>query len=292
MAFPSIQNPLDWTTQCWNIAMGSRVNADDATWLAGPIGGIGETAEEFIERMARENNLAIRRNAPGTGLLESFDGWGMAVNARVADFYRRTSDYEFEVRSTWKPVFGSLGYLVARLFSRRVRQLDLPRVANSETTKFRSEIIKLVDGDGHEAHTIWYRTLEKTGEVVFYGIYGTTRMPSGERCVKAVFPLPRGNATVIFRVKSDPHGNLELLSSGRSHGDPGFYFLVEDRLGCLWKHYLPSMRESIRVRDSGDGNLEAEHSLTLWSLAVYKMWYRIQKKSMDPGTEEGFPWKG
>jgi hypothetical protein len=292
MAFPSFQNPLDWITQCWNITLGSKVNADDAAWLAGPIGGIGETPEEFIERMALERNLAIRRNAPGSGLIESFDPWGILVNARVADFYRRTSDYEFKVKSAWRPVFGSLGYLVARLFSRRVQQLNLPRAASVEVTAFRSEIIKLIDGDGHEAHTIWHRSLEKTREVVFYGIYGVTRIPSGELCVKAVFPLPRGNATVIFRVKSDPQGNLELLSSGKLHGDPGFYFLVEDRCGRLWKHYLPSMRECIRVRESGDGSLEAEHSLTLWSLAVYKMRYSIQRKRTDTRTEEGPPSNG
>ena len=277
MAIPTWQNPLDWITQCWNIALGSKVDADDATWLSGPVGEIGESPDEFIGRMARETNLMVRRNPPGSGLIESFDPWGIHVNPSVAGFYRRTSEYEFKVRSAWKPVFGSLGYLVALFFSRRVQQLNLPRSTNGGEIAFRSDIIKLVAGDGTDVHTIWHRSLKGTGEIVFYGIYGVARIPSGELCVKAVFPLPRGNATVIFRVRSDPQGNLELVSFGRCHGDPGFYFLVEDRRGCLWRHYLPSLKETIRVRETGNGALEAEHSMTLWSFAVYKMSYRIER---------------
>ena len=95
--------------------------------------------------------------------------------------------------------------------------------------------------------------------------------------MKAIFPLPRGSATVVFHVGSDSKGNLELLSSGKIDGDPGFYFLVEDRR-TLWKHFLPSMKERIFVSEDEGCNLKAEHTMSLWSLKVYSMSYRIKKK--------------
>ncbi|MBX3746294.1 MAG: hypothetical protein KF833_13390 [Verrucomicrobiae bacterium] len=183
----------------------------------------------------------------------------------------------------WKPGFGTLGYLVARLFSRRIQQLNLPHGSNREII-FNSELIQLCDQDGRIQYTIWHRSIGDTGEVVFFGIYSTCRIPSGEACVKVTFPLPCGSATVIFRPQSDPQGGLLLVSSGESDGDPGFYFLVQDRQGCVWKHYLSGFREGIVVREARDGSLTAEHTLRLWSLCVYSMKYSME--DMTSGTAE------
>ena len=109
MAFPTWQNPLDWITQCWNIALGKKVNTQEDGWLVGPIGAIAETAEHFIERISSENNLRIQKNEPGSGLISDFADWNIPINSKVADFYRRTSEYDLEVQSSWKPVFGTLG---------------------------------------------------------------------------------------------------------------------------------------------------------------------------------------
>lgn len=277
MALPTRQDPRDWTTQYWNILMGRKVDAQRDGWLLGPIGGIGEDAGRFIERIAGERGLRIERNLPGSGLVERPEEWGIPLRPGIADFYTRTTDYRLAVRTLWTPLFGSFGYLVAKLFSRRIQQLNLPR-GGGDDTPFETEIIKLVDGDGHPEFTIWHRSLRETGEVVFSGIYTSCRLPSGECCVKVIFPLPRGSATVIFRPESDAQGNLSLVSSGRKYGDPGFYFLVEDRQGCLWKHYLPSVRENILISERGDGVLEAEHTLRLWSLKVFRMIYGIARE--------------
>ncbi len=281
MAFPTKQNPLDWTTQYWNIVLGKRVDFDADTWLLGPMGRIEEEADRFVERMAKENKLVITRNLSHAGLVESMDEWPVSLSPKIRDFYLRTSDYELAVQSIWKPVFGSLGYLVAKLFSRRIQQLNLPQNTRDRALAFDSEIIKLVDHTGRVEFTIWRRRIRDTGETVFFGIYTTCRIPSGEFCVKAVFPLPRGCATVIFRTQSDSTGNLSLISSGKKYGDPGFYFLVEDRKGCLWKNYLPSLRERIIVTEGGDGTLIAEHTLKLWSFQVYSMIYSIEKKPQE-----------
>jgi len=281
MAFPTRQDPRDWITQYWNIILGRKVDAKEDAWLVGPIGSIKEDAGGFIERIAGERGLRIERNLPGSGLVETLDDWGIPVRPGIADFYRRTTDYRLSVRTSWRPVFGSLGYLVAKLFSRRIRQLNIPRDDIGGEVAFETEILKLIDGKGSPEFTIWHRSLRETGEAVFFGIYTSCRIPSGEFCVKVILPLPRGSATVIFRPESDAQGNLLLVSSGRKSGDPGFYFLVEDRQGCLWKHYLPGVRESILISESGDGVLMAEHTLRLWSLKAFSMTYRIAEKRME-----------
>jgi len=171
MALPTWQNPLDWLTQCWNIALGKRARPVEDNWLIGPIGAVAEQAETFIDRLSSEKRLSIQRNEPGAGLIDSMAEWGIPLNSSVADFYTKTSDYDFEVSNSWKPVFGSLGYLVAKLFSRRIQQLNLPRAGAGEMIVLRSEIIKLLEADGRTACTIWHRSIRNTGEVVFYGIY-------------------------------------------------------------------------------------------------------------------------
>lgn len=282
MPFPAKQNPLDWTTQWWNILLGKKVDPVADAWLLGPTGNIGENAEEFINRLAVENRLDIRRNAPGAGLLDSLDEWG-SVRPQVAAFYQRTSEFELETKGIWKPVFGSLGRLVAKLFSRRIQQLNLPHAKPGQPVAFTSDIIQLVNGEQLPVYTIWHRSLKETGEVVFYGVYTRCRLPSGELAVKAIFPLPRGNATVVFRATVDAQGNLDLLSAGQDYGEPGFYFLVEDSSGCLWKHYLPSFRENIRVFEDDHGVLQAAHSMSLWSRQVYHLNYRITEKQPPTG---------
>lgn len=113
MAFPTWQNPCDWVTQCWNIALGKRMRPGLDDWLLGPVGEIGESADDFVARHAREHGWTVRRGDPDAGLIEPAADWGLPLNDDVADFYARTGAYAFEVRGSWKPVFGSLGYLVA-----------------------------------------------------------------------------------------------------------------------------------------------------------------------------------
>ena len=273
--FPQRQNLFDWITQCWNIALGKRVAREGDAWLLGPIGAVNEGVSQFIQRIADQEGLAIQRNVPGSGLVESMDDWAVSVSPGIKDFYRRTSDFKLSVTMVWKPGFGTLGYLVAKLFSRRIQQLNLPQGSSDEII-FNSDFFRLSDGDGRVRYTIWHRSIRATGEVVFFGIYSTCRIPSGEVCVKVVFPLPCGSATVIFRPQCDQQGGLLLVSSGKRDGDPGFYFLVQDRRGCVWKNYLPSLRESILVSEGRDGSLSAEHTLRLWSLSVYSMKYSIE----------------
>ncbi|MCJ8331080.1 MAG: hypothetical protein HRT89_09265 [Lentisphaeria bacterium] len=279
MAFPKSQNPLDWLTQLWNIILGRRVNVDDDNWLLGPIGDIGGIADKFIARVAEEENLTIEINAPDSGLVDGFDDLAKSLNPKIEEFYKRTINFDLDVWTQWKPVFGSFGYIVYKLFSQRIQQLNLPQSSMDTALGIKSDIISLVDSDGKTVYRIWYRRLKKNDEVVYAGIYTQCRIPSGENCLKVIFPLPQGSATVVMRMSCDSDGNLELESKGKKYGDPGFYFIVKDRKGGLWKHYLPSFHERINVFEDEEGTLRADHAMSLWNCRAYDLHYKMSKKA-------------
>jgi len=277
MAFPKRQNLFDWSTQLWNIVLGRRVVAGEDDWLVGPIGQIGSSAREFVQRIASENDLEIRTDAPGAGLLPGFEDWGFEINRKVAEFYHQTGSYKFLVRSLWEPNFGFAGELITILFSRRIEQFNLPNARSGEEIAFKSELFQLINREGKVVYTVWLRSIADTGEMVFYGVYSICQLPSGALGVRSVFPLPQGNATVVFNITGDASGDLDLVSVGKGYSEAGFYFIVEDLKGQCWKHYLPSLRQWIRVFEDEHSGLRAEHLMMLWSFPVYRMLYTIQK---------------
>lgn len=278
MGLPAKQNLLDWITQCWNIGLGKRVNLENDSWLIDPIGEIGETNDQYLERISLNEKLIVKKNEIGFGLIESFEYWPSRTNNQIKEFYRNTLAFEMSCQTSWKPGFATFGYLISMLFSRRLQQLNLPESTSESSLGIESEIIKLTDDEDKTKYTIWHRYLRDSKATVFFGIYSNCRLPSGECCVKASFPLPQGSASVIFRIENDESGNLNLISSGTKYGDPGFYFIVKDSSGFLWKHYLPNFSEKISFSHVEDGILHAEHKLKLWSFRVYDISYDIKAR--------------
>jgi hypothetical protein len=95
--------------------------------------------------------------------------------------------------------------------------------------------------------------------------------------MKVVFPLPRGNATVMMGLTVGDDGSLTLLSKGRKFGDPGFYFLLIDAKGSHHARYLPSMQEYIKVFVDEEGVMRADHVLSLWRKKALHLHYRMNK---------------
>jgi hypothetical protein len=119
MALPKAQKPQDWLTQLWNIVLGSKVDLQKDRWLLEPMGEIGGIADRFIDRLAEEKQLTIHRNLPDSGLCDGFDAFAdvKGLNQKIDDFYQRTCNFDLEVWTQWKPIFGSFGYLVYKLFN-------------------------------------------------------------------------------------------------------------------------------------------------------------------------------
>jgi hypothetical protein len=270
----------DWVTQQWVRLTGRRISLGEHPWLQGPAGAPAGIGPDFYERLASQLGLAIAADGE-RGLMPSFSeltGPGFdaaAVDPRIVDFYQRTSGYRLDAWSHWCGLFRPFGWLLAILFSRRLQQLNIP-LSPLETSKgLKSRIVSLVDpGSGEVRHTGWVREISENQRVVYVGDYSTCSIPGMEgRCVKVVFPLPNGSATVVLRPEAREDGSLLLHSSGRRFGDPGFYLVVHDGPKA-WVRYLPTMRELIHVYVE-QGELHTDHLFRIWGIKYLQLHDRL-----------------
>ena len=276
----TMQKFQDWFTQQWVILTGRKINPNKEDWLMGPFGELNGIGEGFIDQLAEKENLSIHRNLKSKGLLASIQQLNLSddeiknLSQKVIDFYEKTSNYELEFNVKWNAFFKLFVYIVNRLFSKRINQLNIP-LQNNIQEKLSSEIIQLSDNITNEVkYTIWLRKIETTGQVIYSGIYGTCTLPSNQTCVKAVFPLPKGNATVIMKPSVGKNNELILDSSGKRFGDAGFYFLLNDSKNNYWAKFVSSFTDELIIRENGE-NLIATQTLKLWNLKVAEFNFKI-----------------
>lgn len=277
------QSFQDWITQQWVILFGQKIDKLEHKWLLGPFGELNGIGVKFIKQLANKENLVIDNQKNGKGLIQSINQLNLSekelevLSKNIIDFYQSTSDYKLKLKVKWNPFFKIFGLLLRVIFSKRIQQLNVPitSIENSETLK--SEIIHLKDKNTNEVkRTIWLRAYQTTGQVVYSGVYETCVIPSGKTCIKAIFPLPNGSATVILTPKVGKNGELILESAGNRIGDSGFYFLLKDSKGQLWSKYIKSFKDKLVVRSENE-NITASQTLTLWNLRVLKFEYKIKK---------------
>lgn len=277
------QSFQDWITQQWVILFGQKIDKLEHKWLLGPFGELNGIGVKFIMQLANKENLVIDNQKNGKGLIQSINQLNLSekelevLSQNVIDFYQNTADYKLKLKVKWNPFFKIFGLLLRVIFSKRIQQLNVPirSIENSETLT--SEIIHLKDKKTNEVkRTIWLRAFQSTEQVVYSGVYETCVIPSGKTCIKAIFPLPNGSATVILTPKVGKNGELILESAGNRIGDSGFYFLLKDSKGQLWSKYIKSFKDKLVVRSENE-NITATQTLTLWNLRVLKFEYEIKK---------------
>jgi len=280
-AYPS-QRFQDWVSQQWCIWRGQRIDPQSTNWLMGPFGNVDSIADDFIARLAEDEHLDIERKVKTGGLLSSIKELNLPeseferLSPQVIDFYENTTQYDLELWIEWSTYFRPFGGLVQYLYSRRLKQLNLPLRPLETSRGINSELIMLRDSQSGEVkYTVWYRVLRSNNHVIYSGVYSTCVLPCGKACVKAIFPLPRGNATVIMSPTVGPNGELHLDSSGEKFGDPGLYFLLEDSKGGYWAQYIRSFREHIEVFADDRDELRAEHSITLWKQRMLEIHFKM-----------------
>lgn len=271
----------DWLTQQWVILTGRKMDASDYEWLTGPFGGMNEIGGGYIKDLAEKENLIIQRNSKNSGLISSVQNLKLTRNnlsEKVIDFYENTSCYDFDFKVKWNPFFRIFGALINYLFSNRIEQLYIPVKNITNPEPIDSELISLCYPDSMEMkYKIWLRTFKSGNRVIFSGIYDLCNLPSGETVVKAIFPLPNGNATVLMNAEVSERGELILISSGRKIGDSGFYFLLRDSNENLHTRFIRSFRSKLTVGEKGN-HLVAKHQFSLWHLCVFEFSYRIKKR--------------
>jgi hypothetical protein len=283
LAYP-MQKFQDWFTQQWAIFRGTKIDPNNYSWLIGPFGNLNGIGEDFIHQLAAKENLNIQRDINSQGLIPSIEMLNLSENEqsklsrKAIDFYENTSNYNLNLKVKWNPFFKIFGILVNKLFSHRINQLNIPVENDKNTESIKSELITLSHtNSGKRKYTIWLRTSTTSGRVMYSGIYGTCVLPSGKTCIKAIFPLPQGNATVIMNPSVGENGELILESIGKKIGDAGFYFLLRDLRGNYWAQFISSFRDRLTIKEDND-ELYAEQILTLWGQRVLKMTYKIELK--------------
>lgn len=282
-AYP-MQKFQDWFTQQWVILRGRKIDPDAYPWLTGPFGFQDITGEDFIQQFAAKERLIIERNNETRGLIPSIEMLGLSdydisnVSKEVIAFYEHTAAYHLDLSVNWHPFFKMFGILLHKLFSNRINQLNIPIAPIQHKESLKSDIITLLDPQSKEVkYTFWFRSVRSTAQVIYSGVYGVCTLPSGQVCIKAVFPLPNGNATVIMTPKAGQNGTLILDSSGTKFGDPGFYFLLKDSKGAIWSQFIRSFRDRLIIGAAND-IVSAEQTLTLWRRRVLTFNYTIKAR--------------
>lgn len=281
------QNIQDWITQQWVILFGRRIDKKEHEWLLGPFGNTNGIGLKFINQLAEKEQLIIDKNKKDKGLIQAINQLNLSkddlnlLSKDVIDFYENTSNYDFDLKVKWNPFFKGCGILLKFLFSNRIEQLNVPIENIKDSRALTSKIIHLIDAKTNDIkRTVWLRTFRATGQVVYSGVYETCVIPTGQTCIKAIFPLPNGNATVILNPSVEKNGDLILKSSGIKFGDSGFYFLLNDSKGNLWAKYIKSFEDKL-VASSKNDRIFVEQTLTFWKLKVLKFEYNIKKTTHD-----------
>jgi hypothetical protein len=266
----------------------------DMEWLAGPLGGdvIGDAP--YGETAAREQ-LTVERDARDGGLIPDFTALTLdvtRVHPLVREFYEHTTRFTLDVWSkSYFPLNVGLWLLVTTI-SRQVNQLNFPLSPLDVARGMSSEIILMRRRDGSVRYTGWFRTLAGQRRALYTGFYMTERAPHEPgRCVKVVFPMPRGNATVILRASLDDTGALTLDSKGRRFGEAGFYRVQarDDERARVWR--VRTLREHFRVYVDAAGVLRCDHVVKFWGLRVLALHYKMTRIAQGSGrvADDGAP---
>jgi len=263
---------------------GRVVRASQEPWLCGPVGGDYIGDRPYEEVAARENLELVRRASTG-GLVPDFavlNGPGFQVDAlrpEVRHFYEHTASYRMDV---WSDTFfpGNIGlWLLVTTISRKYNQLNFPLHALAAAKGIDSEIVLLKERDGTVRYAGWYRRLAEKGRTIYTGFYMTARAPQCDTpCVKVVFPMPAGNATVILKPSIEADGDLRLSSRGARFGDAGFYrirHLGDDRL-LVWR--VVTLNEEFRVYLDDNKVLRCDHSVRFLGMPILHLHYRIEQR--------------
>ena len=257
----------------------------DLRWLEGPIGGdlIGDAP--YQEVAAREG-LTVERRSQAGGLVPDWTSLACAgfdpagTHPQVREFYERTTEFAMDVWSkTYFPMNVGLWLLVTTI-SRQVNQLNFPLSSIDAALGMGSEIIMLRRPDGAVRYTGWFRTLGDPPRVLYTGFYMVERAATdGAPCVKVVFPMPRGNATVVLQPRTEPDGSFVLESGGGKFGGPGFYRVVERDADRLRVWHVRGMKERFRLYVDAAGFLRCDHTVRFLGLPVLRLHYKIVRRA-------------
>ena len=283
MTAPSLgKHPLDRFSQALMIATSRRVPRDTVPWLLGPASGEDVVGHGWVERTAEGLGGRTSRD-PANGLLPSFaalrgpDFEPDDVDPRIVDFYEHTASWTLDLWSEWCPIAWPFGLAITRLWSKRLQQLSLPMRPLDVSMGMDSEVVHIHDADDAVVGAAWLRTMRKTGETTYSGLYGVAALPEGEQpVVRVVFPLTVGWLPVFLTPSVEPDGTFHLHSRTGPFGAEGAYLLLDRTDGTVNVRRLPIV-EHFRVFVDEDGDVRCDHDLRLRNMPAVRLHYRMRK---------------
>ncbi|MBO0854744.1 MAG: hypothetical protein J2P18_13405 [Nocardia sp.] len=274
---------VDRATRWWWRRSGRVVDLDDAdAWLRAPmiVDPNAAVGDRWLGAEADRGGGRVL-SGPDAGLLP--DPSALAgprfdpdrLNAGVRDFYQHTARWRMEAWVQWTPIFAPGGWLVTRLFGRRVGQLALPVRPLDTARGIDSRVETVVDRDGAHQGSAWLRTSRLTGEYIYSGFYRTTLLPgSSQPRVHVSFPLPMGNVQVFLLPAHGPDGSLRLLSPPGPFGGDGAYITVADS-ERVWAARIPVHEEFHVYADGSEQVLRTDHTLKLYGATALRLHYLL-----------------
>lgn len=260
----------------------------DIPWLVGPIGR-AKIGDATYREVCEAEGLSLERHARNGGLVQSFEDLRSKsfdperVHPLVRDFYEHTTEYAMDVWSRAHFPASIAMWLLVKTISRQVNQLNFPLSPLDTARGLLSEIITMRRPDGSVRYTGWFRTLAQDDNVLYTGFYMTETSPAlGVPCVKVVFPMPNGNATVVLRPEATADGALILDSSGQRFGDAGFYRMQAAGEGALRVWQIRTLKELFRVFVDESGTLRCDHTVRFLGLPVLSLHYKIFRRAPAP----------
>ncbi|MEO0899741.1 MAG: hypothetical protein AAFY71_25240 [Bacteroidota bacterium] len=269
---------------------GKSVAIKDAPWLEGMIGPEGEIGDKPYQMLAKKEGLSLVQSPKGA-LVKDFDQLNSPsfdvnfCDPKVRHFYENTALYDMDVWSESRFPGRLFLWLIVNTVSRYMNQLNFPVLGLEMSKGMSSEIISLQDSTGKTMHTGWYRRLKENGRVIYTGFYSTVNPPElNGACIKVVFPLPKGNATVILKPYLDEKNRFVLVSDGKKFGEQGFYRIVSQRRDHYKVMQLKRLKEKFTVYTDPEGVLRCDHSVHFWGMVMLRLHYRMNLKKKPKPT--------
>ncbi len=272
----------------WISLTGKRVAIADYPFLDGPMAEGNVVGEDFYAEYAKKKGLEITRSRD-LGLVDDFsllldpkNPLTKKLNPLVAEFYEHTGRYKLDVWSQWFSFMRPFARILIQSVSSRMNQLNIPLDSLETSHGMGSDIIRLTSKDGQQKLTCWLRKTLKSNQVVYAGFYSDIYIEElGQHFVRVVFPLPKGNVTVVLSAELDEDGSMKLVSHGKKIGEPGYYRLRKSKDGFVKVKFLP-LKEIIHVFEDKEGVMRTDHVFYFWGIKLLHLHYKISEARRSP----------
>ncbi|MFX4271615.1 hypothetical protein ACQBAR_00025 [Propionibacteriaceae bacterium Y1685] len=270
---------------------GRRVDlAGEHRWLDAPTttaptvadGWVTDAASRWGAALVEERDtgliadLSVFDRPPGSTGRDDLGFSAAALQPAIRDFYQRTAGWRVEVWTEWRPPYGIGGSLISALYGRRVHQLALPVRPLEVSRGMDSRVVRFVGADGASLGSAWLRTLRRTGEFVFSGLYRPIDLPGyAAPMLNVNFPLQHQNLQAYLRPETQPDGSLVLHSGAGRFGDPGTYILITDRGPTVVR--VP-LHERFTCWTDEEGVLRTDHELKLGRGTALRLHYKLEPR--------------